>query len=398
MKNLMACLFAFILLFALTASAQKRGADLVKAAPERRVALVIGNGAYESAPLPNPVKDAKDMAEALEGFGFEVTHRDNLNRDEMEYVIQSFGKQLRTSDVALFYYAGHGLQVSQVNYLVPIDAKIEREGDVKRECIPAEFVLEQMEGLRDRINIMILDACRNNPFTRGLRSVERGLSPMDAPVGTLIAYATKSGSVTPDDSLYTRELLRFMRVPGLEVQDVFKKVRASVWELTKDQERSQMPWVETSLVGEFYFVEPRPSPSPTPAVSPDELLEIIKSEQRSKVRESSGVNNGQNFSDDMLKEFKGQDVPQSVTERLKHNSYFIDIVLAIKQMRPGTREKLLNEGMRTYKKTWVELGRISPEGQTDAGQEAERLIAQAIIDLVMELSKLPTEKIDALRK
>jgi uncharacterized caspase-like protein len=121
---------------------------------------------------------------------------------------------------------------------------------------------------------------------------------MDVPTGTLIAYATKSGSVTPDDSLFTQELLRFMRVPGLEVQEVFKRVRASVLELTKAQER--MPWVETSLVGEFYF-KPQPSPSPTPAVSPDELLEIIKSEQRSKVKESRGKFEGENFSDEDFK-------------------------------------------------------------------------------------------------
>jgi len=395
MKN-MAYSFALVLLFALTASAQERGADLVKAAPERRVALVIGNATYETAPLTNPVNDAKKMADALEGFGFDVTLRNNLKRDEMENVIRAFGEKLRTSEVALFYYAGHGLQVSKVNYLVPVDAKVETEGAVKRECISAEFVLEQMEGPRDRTNIMILDACRNNPFTRGLRSVERGLAPMDAPIGTLIAYATKSGSVTPDDSLFTRELLRFMRVQGLEVQDVFKKVRASIWGLTKDQER--MPRVETSLVGDFYFVEPQPSTSPTPTVDPKELLEIIQSTQRSEVRESWGKWMGENFSDEDLKTFREKNVPQSVTERLKHNSYFIDVVLAIKRMRPGDREKLLDDGKRTRRKTWAELGGISREAQTEAGRQAEELLAQAIVNLVRELYKLPDEKLDALRK
>jgi hypothetical protein len=398
MRNLTAYSFALLFLFALTTSAKQRGADLVKATPERRVALVIGNAAYETAPLANPINDAKNMADALESFGFDVIRRNNLKRDEMENVIRAFGAKLRTSDVALFYYAGHGLQVSKVNYLVPVDAKIETEGAVKRECISAEFVLEQMEGPRDRTNIVILDACRNNPFARGRGPGERGLAPMDAPIGTLVAYATKSGSVTPDDSLYTRELLRFMWVPGLEVQDVFKKVRASVWGLTKDQERPQMPWIETSLVGEFYFAEPQPSPSPTPTVSPNELLNIIKSEQRSEVRESYGEFRGQNFSDEMLKEFKENNIPKSVVDRLRHDSYFIDVVLAIKRMEPSAREKLLSDGMRTRRKTWAEQGGVSPEAQTEAGRQAEELIAQAIVKLVRELYTMPAEKLDALRK
>lgn len=399
MKNLMACSFALVLLFALTASTQERGADLLQTAPERRVALVIGNGTYESAPLPNPVNDAKDMARTLRGFNFDVSYWENLKRDEMEDAIRAFGKKLGSSDVVLFYYAGHGLQLNQVNYLVPVDAKVESEADVEANCIAAGLVLEQIKRARSTINIVILDACRNNPFLRRLRSVERGLARMSAPGGTLIAYSTRPGSMADDgpgrNGLYTQELLNFMPTPGLKVQDVFNKVRESVLKLTGNR---QEPWEETSLVGEFYFVEPRPSPSPTPTVSPDELLEIIKSAQRPEVRESFGVYKGENFDEDMLKEFKKQNVPQLVTERLKHNSYFIDVVLAIKQMRPGAREKLLSEGMRTYKKTWKELGKISPEGQTDAGQEAERLIAQAIVDLVKELYTMPTEKLNALRK
>jgi hypothetical protein len=399
MKNLMVCFFALVLLFALTASAQERGADLVKAVPERRVALVIGNAAYETAPLTNPVNDAKNMADALESFGFNVTRRNNLKRDEMEDAIRAFGKKLGSSDVVLFYYAGHGLQLNQVNYLVPVDAKVENEADVEADCIAAGLVLEQIKRARSTINIVILDACRNNPFLRRLRSVERGLARMGAPRGTLIAYSTQLGSVADDgpgrNGLYTQELLKFMPTPGLKVQDVFNKVRESVLKLTGNR---QEPWEETSLVGEFYFVEPPPSPSPTLTVSPDELLDIIKSAQQSKVRESIGIYKGENFDYDMLKEFKEQNVPQLVTERLKHNSYFIDVVLAIKQMRTGAREKLLSEGMRTYKKTWNELGRISPEGQTEAGQEAERLLAQAIVDLVKELYNLPAERLDALRK
>jgi hypothetical protein len=186
-----------------------------------------------------------------------------------------------------------------------------------------------------------------------------------------------------------------MGTPGLKVQDVFDKVRESVLELTGGK---QEPWEETLLVGGVYFFEPRPSPGPTSIVSPDELLGIITSEQRSKVRESINIYDGQNFSNDMLKEFKEQNVPRLVTERLKHNNDFIDIVLAIKQMGSGAREKLLSDGMRTRRKMWAELGKISPEGETEAGREAEQLIAQAIVDLIRELYKLPAEKLDALRK
>jgi hypothetical protein len=128
------------------------------------------------------------------------------------------------------------------------------------------------------------------------------------------------------------------------------------------------------------------------------LLAVIQSEQRSVVRESYGKFEGQNFSDDDLKDFKGKNVPQSVADRLRHDSYFIDVVSAVKRMEPGAREKLLSEGMRTRRKTWAESGKISPEGQTEAGREAEELIAQAIVKLVRELYTMSAEKLDALRK
>jgi len=402
MKNLTASTFALLFLFALTAPAQGRVAGVANTVTERRVALVIGNGAYEAAPLKNPINDARDMASTLRDLGFGVTYGENLKLKEMEAAISAFGNKARGSDVSLFYYAGHGFQVKQVNYLVPVDARFEREADVALECIPAGSVLEQMESPGNRINIMILDGCRNNPLPRSLRSVERGLARMDAPKGTLIAYATKPGSVTDDGSgrngLYTGELLKFMRVPGLKVQDVFYKVRASVVGLTETRAEPQVPWEETSLVGEFYFVEPRPSSTPTSTVSHDELLEIIKSQQQSEVKLSYGKYSGQNFSDEDLKAFNEKNTPRVVTERLRQDGHFIDVVLAIKRMEPGPRQRLLGIGLQTYKKTWAELGRISPEGQTEAGQEAERLIAKAIVNLVKELYNLPAEKLEGLRR
>jgi hypothetical protein len=403
MKNLVAVSLSLALLFTLVASAQERNVGLKTTYSEQRVALVIGNADYETAPLKNPVNDAQDMASALGKSGFDVTYLKNLSLKDMKLAIQAFGQKLRNGGAGLFYYAGHGLQVNQINYLVPVDAKIQSAAEVEFECIDAGFVLAQMENAGNRINVMILDACRNNPFTRRFRSAARGLARMDAPSGILIAYATKPGSIAGDgdkrNGVYTQELLRFMRVPGLKIQDVFYKVRESVSKLTEANPEPQVPWEETSLIGDFYFEPPTPPvPVPTSTVSADELLEIIKTQQRLNVKESWGVNMGQNFSNDDLKVFKEKNVTQAITESLRHDDYFIDVVLAIKGMASTPRQKLLGDALKTYKKSWAEFGCINREAQTEAGQEAERLIANAIVRLVNELYTLPVEKLNALRK
>jgi caspase domain-containing protein len=246
-----------------TASAQQdRRLTVAPAAEARRVALVIGNGAYESAPLRNPINDARDVAQALRELGFDVAHGENLGRDDMKRRIRSFGERLRGgSDVALFYYAGHGVQVKGTNYLVPVDAKVQREEEVEYEGVEAGFVLAQMEADSSRVNIVILDACRNNPFTRSFRSAANGLAALDAPRGTLIAYATGPGSTASDgtarNGLYTQELLKQMRSPGLSVEDVFKRVRVAVLAQTAGR---QTPWESSSLTGDFRFVNGRPLP------------------------------------------------------------------------------------------------------------------------------------------
>jgi hypothetical protein len=403
MKNLLVVSLVLAGAFGLLPPMQERGLGVTRVAAERRIALVIGNSAYETAPLKNPANDAQDMTRALRELGFDVTAEANLRRDEMKRSVQAFGAKLRGGGVGLFYYAGHGLQVRGVNYLVPVDAKINSEAEVDYECVDAGLVLAQMEEASTRVNIVILDACRNNPYARSFRSAARGLAPMTAR-GTLIAYATKPGSVAGDGSarngIYTQELLKFMRTPGLRVQDVFIKVRESILGLTRTQPEPQEPWESTSLVGDFYFIEPRaPAPAaPTANVNPEELLELIKSHQQSEVKESYGEARGQNFSEEDLREFKTKNVPQAVADKLRHDSYFIDVVLAVKRMEPGARYKLLSAGMQTYKKTWAQLGGISREGQTDAGHEAERLLAKAIVDLVKELYTLPEEKLNGLRK
>jgi len=221
---------------------------------EKRVALVIGNSTYTAAPLKNPVNDARDMAQSLVALGFEVIHRENLNQNDMKRSIRAFGEKIRGGGIGLFYYAGHGVQVRGINYLIPVDAKVEGEEEVEYECVDAGFVLAQMENARNRMNIMILDACRNNPFARSFRSASRGLAQMDAPSGTLIAYSTAPGSVASDgnarNGIYTQELLKFIRTSNLSIEEVFKRVRISVRKLTQSK---QTPWESSSLTGDFYF-------------------------------------------------------------------------------------------------------------------------------------------------
>jgi hypothetical protein len=220
-----------------------------------RVALVIGNAKYASSPLKNPVNDADAMTQALRGAGFDVIEACDLTLEGMKRSVDTFGKKLlEKKGAGLFYYAGHGLQVKGRNYLVPVDAKILNEEDVEYEAMDTGRVLAKMEAARNPMNIVILDACRDNPFARSYRSSSQGLAHMDAPTGTIIAYATSPGSVAADGSggngLYTSELVKFMAVPGLKLEDMFKKVRVNV---SRASGSRQTPWESSSLVGDFYF-------------------------------------------------------------------------------------------------------------------------------------------------
>ena len=221
---------------------------------ERRVALVIGNSAYKDSPLLNPVNDAQAMAQALRSFGFEVVYGENLSQNDMKRNIRAFGEKIRNGGVGLFYYAGHGIQVRGSNYLLPVNATITSEDEVEYESVDVGLVLAQMETARNRLNIVILDACRNNPFARSFRSKEKGLSSIDAPGGTLIAYATAPGSVASDgagrNGLYTQELLKYMKQADLSMVQVFMKVRVAVRSQT---EGKQVPWESSSLEVDFYF-------------------------------------------------------------------------------------------------------------------------------------------------
>jgi len=245
------CFFSILLVCAVLSLALAQHAI---AAGEHRTALIIGNGAYKSAPLKNPAKDARDMAALLKSLGFRVTLKTDVGVKEMEEAVRQFGLDLRQGGVGLFYFAGHGVQVQGNNYLVPVDAKIQTESDVRFECVDAGRVLGKMEDANNSLNIVVLDACRNNPFSRSFRSADRGLAEMRAPTGSIIAYATAPGSVasdgTGDNGIYTKHLLKAMRTPGLPITDVFMRVRMGV---VGETAKKQVPWESSSLTGYFYL-------------------------------------------------------------------------------------------------------------------------------------------------
>jgi hypothetical protein len=222
-----------------------------------RVALVIGNSAYLESPLPNPANDARLVATTLRGLGFDVVERIDADQKTMKRAIQEFGGRLTASGrstVGLFYYAGHGVQVNNENYLVPVNADIRRESDVTIEAVNATAVLSTLNYARNDLNFVIMDACRNNPYASSSRSGTRGLARMDAPRGTLIAYSTSPGTVAMDgdgnNSPYTEALAAAMQRPGLPVEQMFKQVRRQVMAATSD---FQVPWEASSLTGDFFF-------------------------------------------------------------------------------------------------------------------------------------------------
>lgn len=246
------------------------------AAAEKRVALVVGNSAYQHITrLDNPRNDAKLMAETLSGLGFTlIGGRAQLDLDKpaLDTAVQNFGQQVQGADVALFYYAGHGVQVSGSNYLVPVSANPTREADVDFQMVDINLVLRQMQGSGTRLNMVILDACRNNPFgARGLRASDGGLAQMRAPEGTLISYATQPGSVAQDGSdghsPYTKALAATIRLAGLDIFQTFNQVGLAV---KRETGGSQQPWVSSSPIdGTFYFVAPAAA-APQVAVAPSQ--------------------------------------------------------------------------------------------------------------------------------
>ncbi|MDC7789280.1 caspase family protein [Rhodoplanes sp. TEM] len=267
------------------------------ASAQERVALVVGNGAYRHAtPLPNPPNDAADVAAALRRIGFTVIEGRDLDKHGLEDRIRAFGRALDRASTALFFYAGHGLQVAGKNYLVPVDAKLERPGDLSFETVEVGQVLGQMEA-EARVNLVFLDACRDNPLARTLArslgtrsaSVGTGLASIQSAVGTMIAYATQPDNVALDgdgrNSPFTTALLKHLPTPGLDIAVTMRRIRSDVVAATRSR---QVPWDHSSLIGDVVLVPaatppaagpgpvatstpvvaPPPPPSPGPAATP----------------------------------------------------------------------------------------------------------------------------------
>ena len=234
---------------------------------ERRVALVVGNGAYRMGPLKNPVNDAQAMASTLRSLGFEVALHENATLRDMIEAFRQFSVNGRDARVRLVFYAGHGVQVKGRNYLLPVDTEIRAEDEVPGKSADLNELLDRLGATQHGINIVILDACRNNPFSgteivgpdgRRLKfrgATPAGLAPVEAPLGSMVAFSTAPGGVALDNpteknSLYTKHLIATMQSPGLPVELLFKQVRLAV---ARETGRVQVPWESTRLTADFCF-------------------------------------------------------------------------------------------------------------------------------------------------
>lgn len=268
---------------------------------EPRLALIIGNASYKSSPLNNPVNDARLMEKVLKDAGFTTIKAENASIREMRRLVRDFGDKLKASGgVGLFYFAGHGVQVRGENFLVSTDSDILNEDEIADDSVNVSVILEKMQTANNRMNLIILDACRNNPFATKSRSASAGLAAISAPSGSLVAYSTAPGSVASDgkgrNGLYTEYLAKAIAQPGLAVEEVFKQVRSSV---RKDSNFQQTPWENTALEGQFVFKAAipvavavplpqiaKPEPAVTQPSKPDSVVidmafwESVKGSQR----------------------------------------------------------------------------------------------------------------------
>jgi hypothetical protein len=237
-------------------AAQSDGALTLLRLP--KLALVVGNGEYRRAPLKNPANDAKAIGDALKELGFAVTTMLDATRAEMVAAVQAYVRELEAKKcVGLFYYAGHGVQLDWKNYMLPVDAEMDTVEDVQKQAVEVNSLIQGLVKASNPLNIIILDACRDNPFGTAKRPPQKGLSQMDAPTRTILAYATSPGNVASDgdgmNGLYTENLLREIKVAEAKIEDVFKRVRLGV---RRKSNGAQIPWESTSLEEDFWFLPP----------------------------------------------------------------------------------------------------------------------------------------------
>jgi hypothetical protein len=256
MKIIVAMLFCFLLVMSAQAKDARNLAPVQvnNIASEKRVALIIGNSAYTTSPLKNPVNDAKDVATKLRKLGFEVIERHNLTTKQIGRTLSEFRSKLVPGGIALVFYAGHGLQIKGENYLPTVDAEILAEEDVANQSLAVKQIMDVLDDSKSRLNLVFLDACRNNPYSRSFRSAAGdGLARISAPSGTLISYATRPGSVAQDgdghNGLYTSKLLAQMD-SNLQIELALKQVVTAVKTASQGK---QEPWMEGSIEGDFCF-------------------------------------------------------------------------------------------------------------------------------------------------
>lgn len=220
----------------------------------KRIALVIGNSKYKNSPLINPKNDADDISKALSENGFTVINLRDASLPEMRGAVRQFGDKLIQNDVGLVYYSGHGMEVKGRNYFIPVNADIHNEDEVPDQSLDVALILEKMATAKKQVNILMVDACRDNPYARSFRSSSKGLTSMDAPSGTLISFATAPGKLAHDgsgrNSPYIKHFLEAIKTPNKTIEQVFKEVRKNVQTETKN---AQTPWENTSLSGDFFF-------------------------------------------------------------------------------------------------------------------------------------------------
>src|SRR5919108_5616599 len=241
-----------------------------------RVALVIGNNNYPDAstPIPSALRDARALAEELRRSEFEVDLKENLGKEDMQRAIDAFTGKIRNGTATLFYFSGYGIQVARQTYLLPVNAQVWTEADVRRDGISVDALLADMHRKGAKVKIIILDAAQRNPFERRFRPSAEGLAPLDAPEGTLALYSVAPGKVIADstgaNSPFVGELIKELRSPNLTAEEVFNRTRIGV---SRASNNEQVPWVASSLTEEFYFATPRavataPAPAATPAPAP----------------------------------------------------------------------------------------------------------------------------------
>ena len=218
----------------------------------KRVALLVGNATYADAPLVNPTNDIRAVGRALNNLDFQVTSVSNADQKRLQRAIREFGQAARGAELALFYYSGHGMQSRGENYLIPVGANIQFESDIPDEAVAANSVLRWIEEAAPKAAVVVLDACRDNPVAGRTKSLNKGLSRMDAPTGTLVAFATAPGTTASDEGFYAKALAKYLPQPGLDLQDIFAKVGAEVQQASRGKQR---PRLDVGLYDKIYLAK-----------------------------------------------------------------------------------------------------------------------------------------------